>query len=297
VDGVPATVSYLAPGSARNALYVAPADHLATARYEPRVVTVRDARPRAGDFTLDGAGFTLTRHRSAINGLDDAAALDDVYTPEALALARELTGADHVVSLGWMLRSSSPERALALPPAPDVHVDLINGVIAQRYARVHARSALPRPGEYRRAVYTSLWRVLSPPPQDWPLALCDYRSVADDEGVPNFLFRVASLPESPGRELPAELSDAAFDEAGAESAAAVFEFRPAHRWWYFPAMSRDEALLIKLHDTDRSVAWRAPHTSFLDSTVFLDGTAPAGHAAPGGGHRESIELRSVAYLS
>jgi hypothetical protein len=290
VDGVRATVSYLAPGAARNALYVAPADHLATARYERRVVTVRDARPRAADFTLDGAGFTLARHRSAITGLDDRAALDDRYTPEALALVRELTGADHVVSLGWMLRSSSAERTLALPPAPDVHVDLVNDVIARRYARVHALSALPRPGDYRRMVYTSLWRVLSPPQQDWPLALCDYRSVSDDEGVPNYLFRVASLPESPGRQLPAELSDAAFDAAGAESAAAVFEFRPAHRWWYFPAMSRDEALLIKLHDTDRSVAWRAPHTSFQDSAAFRDAAAAGGHP------RESIELRSVAYL-
>jgi hypothetical protein len=55
------------------------------------------------------------------------------------------------------------------------------------------------------------------------------------------------------------------------------------------AMNRDEALLIKLHDSDRSAAWRAPHTS------FRDGAACAGDAAAGG-YRESIELRSVAYL-
>jgi hypothetical protein len=55
-----------------------------------------------------------------------------------------------------------------LPPAPDVHVDLHTSAIAYGYARVHAKSALTG-REYRRAVYTSLWRTFSPPPQDWPL--------------------------------------------------------------------------------------------------------------------------------
>src|SRR5215471_10377713 len=259
MDGVWATLNYLAPGSARNRLYVAPGDYLATARYEPRTVWIASGRACREEFTLDRTGFTLADHRSAIANLSDAARLDEVYTPEALDLVRQLTGADQVVSLGWMLRRSALERYGALPPAPDVHVDLHTSAIARRYSQVHARSPLPPEGAYRRAVYTSLWRAFSPPPQDWPLALCDYRSVSDAEGVPNYLFRVPELPgpaSVPGR-LPDELSDAAFDAAGAESAAAVFEFRPGHRWWYFPAMRADEALLIKLHDTDHSVAWRA----------------------------------------
>jgi hypothetical protein len=49
-------------------------------------------------------------------------------------------------------------------------------------------------------------------------------------------------------------------------------------------MHAGEALLIKLHDTDHSVAWRAPHTSFRDGSA--DGTHP----------RESVELRTVAYF-
>ena len=116
-----------------------------------------------------------------------------------------------------------------------------------------------------------------PPPQDWPLALCDYRSVDDAEGSPNLLFRVSSLPG------PDEAADSA-DDCEAESAASVFGYRPAHRWWYFPGMHAGEAVVIKLHDTDHSVAWRAPHTSFHDA------------AASGAHPRESIELRSVAFF-
>ena len=59
---------------------------------------------------------------------------------------------------------------------------------------------------------------------------------------------------------------------------------PRHRWWFFPDLTADEALLFKLHDSDHSVAWRAPHTAF---------EAPyAAQANP----RESVELRTIAFF-
>jgi len=276
MDSVWGTVNYLAAGSTRNRLYVAPDDQRATARYEAHRVRISDGRAHRDDLALDKAGFTLVDHQTSVPGLDNPAALDRAYTSEALALVRAVTGADHVVSLGWLVRRTTQDRRGALPPAPDVHVDLHTTEIAHRYARVHARSELPAPGTCRRAVWTSLWRAFSPPPQDWPLALCDYRSTDDaEDGTPNLLFRVPALP---GRDA----KDAPDDEA--ESAASLFCYNPAHSWWYFPGMHAGEALLIKLHDTDHSVAWRAPHTSFRDD-------------AAGGAHpRESVELRTVAYF-
>jgi hypothetical protein len=276
MDGTWGTVSYLAPGSVRNRLYIAPGDQRATARYEPHRVFIADGRTHRDDLTLDAAGFTLADHQSRVRALDDPAVLDGGYTGEALSLVRALTGADHVVSLGWLLRRTTADRGGALPPAPDVHVDLHTTEIAHRYARVHARGPLPAPGTYRRAIWTSLWRAFSAPPQDWPLAVCDYRSTDDTEdGTPNLLFRVPALPEPDAPEEP--------DEA-AESAASLFYANPAHRWWYFPGMHAGEALLIKLHDTDHTVAWRAPHTSFHDTS------------AAGARPRESVELRTVAYF-
>ena len=41
----------------------------------------------------------------------------------------------------------------------------------------------------------SFWRTFSPPPQDYPLALCDGNSVGDEEGVPNTMFVVDKIPE------------------------------------------------------------------------------------------------------
>jgi hypothetical protein len=67
-------------------------------------------------------------------------------------------------------------------------------------------------------------------------------------------------------------------------AAAIFHHNPAHRWWYFSNMARDEAILLKFHDSDKSRAWRTPHTAFWD-TSFPDRRA-----------RESVELRSIAFF-
>ena len=61
-------------------------------------------------------------------------------------------------------------------------------------------------------------------------------------------------------------------------------YNPAHEWYYFPKMTRDEALVFKVYDseTDGRARWSA-HTSFPDPTTPPD--APA---------RESIEIRTIA---
>lgn len=270
-----ATLNYVASTSTRNRLYVAPGDHWTTTSYDPRPVAVADARPHRGELGLDTAGFTLVAHVSAVVDFGDDRELDQVYVPETCEVVRQLTGADLVVARGWVRRRAAEDTRGAQPPATDVHVDVHPDRAAARFAEVYAEVAPDGP-PFRRAVFTSFWRCLSPPPQDWPLALCDYRSVEDDEGVPNLMVNVDALPESVPEviEHPERLP-----------AASIFAHRPGHRWWYFPGMHRGEALVFKLHDTDHAVAWRAPHTAFRDPSVQA--------ATP----RESLELRSMAFFT
>ena len=270
--GVEATLNYVAPWSARNRLYVAPGGHMTTTRYAPKTVPIENGRPhRDDDFGLDRSGFTLLDHHSKVADFGDAAELDGVYVEEATDLVRQATGADEVVSLGWVIRRAGKDLRGAQPPAPDVHVDVHPG-------RADGRLTAAAPGgrPFRRAIMTSLWRAFSPPPQDWPLAILDYRSVDDSEGVPNLLLFVDSLPD------PDDVPD--IPDPDASPAGSIFTWRPEHRWWYFPDMHAGEALLFKLHDTDQSVAWRAPHTAFHDAS------------AAGAHPRESVELRTVAFF-
>jgi hypothetical protein len=149
-------------------------------------------------------------------------------------------------------------------------------------AHRRARLLLERAGrgdlKYRRFIASSLWRPFSEPPHDWPLAVCDGSSVTDDEGVPNLMLVVDAIPD------PEAMSDELADTSSLP-AAYVFHFNPNHRWWFFPDMTRDEVILLKLYDSDHSGAWRVPHTAFHHTTQT--GARP----------RESIEFRTIAYFT
>ena len=271
MDAVSATLNYLRPGSKRNRLYVAPGGHLTTTEYAPTEVTVTNGRPHIGDFGMDRSGFTLLRHTSAVSDFDDTAQLDGTYAAEACKLVKQTLGADEIVPIGWVLRRANKALDGAQPPASDVHVDMHPGRADGRMT-----AASPRDEPYTRAVMTSLWRTFSPPPQDWPLALLDYRSVADNEGEPNLLLFVDKLPD------PDNVPDIA--DPDAMPVGSIFAPQPQHRWWFFPDLTAGEALLFKLHDSDHSVAWRVPHTAFE--------TPYAADANP----RESVEFRTIAFF-
>jgi hypothetical protein len=271
IAAVSGTLNYLKPGSKRNRLYVTMGGHMTTTEYAPTTVTIRNGRPYVDDFGLDRSGFTLLHHVSAVDDFGDPAQLDGTYTAEACDLVRRALGADEIVSVGWVIRRASQDLHGAQPPASDVHVDTHPGRADGRMT-----AAAPRGEPYQRAVMTSLWRAFSPPPQDWPLALLDYRSVADSEGEPNLLLFVDELPAPD--DVP-EIADLDSMPAGT-----IFAPQPRHRWWFFPDLTADEALLFKLHDTDHSVPWRVPHTAF---------EAPyAAAAIP----RESVEFRTIAFF-
>jgi hypothetical protein len=61
---------------------------------------------------------------------------------------------------------------------------------------------------------------------------------------------------------------------------------PQHRWFYFPRMKRDEAVVFKVYDslTDGRARF-TPHTAFDDPTT-----------PPGAPPRQSIEARAFAFF-
>jgi hypothetical protein len=283
---VEADISYLAPGSFINRRFVAPGEEVNTGTYQYHRIEVRDARPIKDQFNLDTNGFVLTEHKSAVTDFLDNEQIDNIYSQEVIDVVKELTGADRVVSRGWMMRTSGelPERKVigythqggVQPPAADAHVDFTPDT-AERIARQTYEDNFPGEKPYSRFIASSLWRTFSPPPQDWPLALCDGNSVNLDEGTPNTLVIVDEIPdrETMLTEMPDE------DKA---IRATIFRYNPNHRWWYFSNMTRDEVVLLKFHDSDNTKAIRVPHTAFHDPS-FPD-------AKP----RESIEVRTIAYF-
>jgi hypothetical protein len=285
---VAAQINYLLPGPPVNRRFVSAGIEVNTGRYGPFTVTIRDGRTIDRHFALDTHGFVLANHRSAVEDFYQKEQVDRLYPAEVSEAVKAMTGASFVAIMGWMIRNSGDlsrfkpkdagpyvHQGGVQPPAGEAHIDTHPDFADQHAKALYERCRPDGPG-YRRFIYSSFWRTFSEPPQDCPLAVCDHRSVRDDEGVPNFLHVVDRIPE--GDELLAPRSDAG------RPAAAIFAYNPNHRWWYFSNMTRDEVLLVKFHDSDRSVAWRTPHTSFWD-TSFPDRKV-----------RASIECRSVAYF-
>lgn len=275
--GVEADILYLAPDSTLNRRFVAPGIDVNTGRFEPHRVLIRNGRPVQSQFSLDTHGFTLAAHRSAIADFTAKAAVDAAYPAEVIEIVKNLTGADLVVLLGSVVRTADAVAGgKTQPPATDAHVDF-TPARAARYAERVFRQTLPEGPAFRRFIASSCWRALSDPPQDWPLAVCDWQSVSAAEGTPNVMVVVDKLPDRDAMYGPLEGEDAM-------PAASVFHFNPNHRWWYFPNMTRDEVILLKFYDSDQSRAWRTPHTAFRDPTY------------PNAHNRCSIEFRSFAFF-
>jgi len=273
---VQSTIDYLVPTSRINRRFWAPGKELNTGVYASYPVTIRNAR-LARPFTLDEHGFCLARHHTRIGDWQNQYGAGSAYAAEVAEVAKGLTGADVVIALGGMLRDAAVTGPAVQPPAAEAHVDFTERCAERRAAALYRQAHPAGPG-YRRFIGFSLWRALSAPPQDMPLALCEGRSVRDDEGTHNTKVDVAEIPT--GEALYAPI-------AGEEDmlAATIFHYSPGHRWWYFPDLQPQEVLFIKLYDSDHSKAWRCPHTAFRDTT------------RPDARPRRSMEFRAMAYFS
>jgi len=274
-DFVEATLNYVSPDTRISRRFCFPGDEVNTGRFVPYRVFIHNARTASERIALDTHAFELFRHRSAVEDFHDRAEIDAIYPREVMDTVQGLTGADLILPLGYVLRTAADTSGgQAQPPASDVHVDMSPETAPKAALALFAKEA---PGRtFRRFLVTSFWRPYSEPPQDWPVALCDHRSMAPDEGVPNRRIVRDDRP------TPEEMLAPIPDEEDIP-AALVFRYGPHHRWFYYPDMNRDEVLLIKLHDSDRTRAWFAPHTAFHDA------------GRPGTRTRESIEFRTIAY--
>ncbi len=234
-------------------------------RYEDRAVAIHDGRAVTGGFSLDRQGFVLVPHDTAVADFFDAAQIDSIYVGEVEALVKRVAGASRVVVFDHTLRSDAQatrEAKKLRDPASIVHNDY-----TARSAPQRVRDLFPADEVEdllaRRFAIINVWRSVKGTVQTSPLALCDAQSVA------------------PGDLIASERR--AIDRIGEIQQAT---FNPAHRWYYFPDMERNEALLIKTYESAED--GRARYTIH---TAFENPAAPPG-AAP----RESIETRTFAFF-
>jgi len=231
---------------------------------DPRRVAMHNGRLEADGFTLDRNGFRFVRHDTKVVDFDDADELRRIYYPEMEALVKAETGAKRVVVSDHTLRTANEDDRQARKlreVVQRVHNDYTEWSGQQR-----VRDLLPDEAEEllkRRFAIVQVWRPIRHPVETFPLAICDARSVAPEDLV---------------------VSERRYPNRIGQTYAVTYN--PDHRWYWFPLMRREEALVFKVYDSLQDGRAR-----FTAHTAFDDPTAPAG-ARP----RESIEIRTLAFF-
>ena len=210
-------------------------------------VLANDVRGASPAPSLDAEGFTLVAHTSQVADFRDASQVDGIYLAEAEELVKGATGADRAWALPRpVLRSEShfepPSEVIRDRTAPVAHIDYSAVSIPALIAAAARRRQSDAPAWKRFVLYT-IWRSLRPPPQDRPIALCDLRTVRDEDLVG------ADAIANPG--------------ALAYSAEFLMLLpNPQHRWCYFSDMMPTEALLFQQLDSAAAGPSGCPHVSF-----------------------------------
>ncbi len=232
---------------------------------KPVEVEIRDAR--GIDTDLDREGFILVEHKSVLDDLTDLDAVKRVHAPEIVELIKQVSGCDHVQTtpfgiLRFSEKSGSNEAHDNSHPARFVHVDMAKDDAAAARAQT-----APEGRKIIRSAQYNVWRVLSAPPQDVPLGVCDYTSISADDLID---------------------CDAIFDPLDGSPEWGfgnyLLEYNPAHRWFYYSNMHVGEALVFKTSESDPDRAQLMPHGAF-DNPL----------AGPDSPPRISLEMRGTAY--
>ena len=265
-DTIEADLTYLTKAD-RLVTYVARpggVDEREGGQNETHRVAIHNGRKLADRFEFEREGFRFEPHQTQVADFFDEHEIRRVYYPECEALIKQVSGARRVVVFDHTLRTASDaqrESQKIRDIVSRVHNDYTEWSGPQRVRDIMGDEA---EGLLKgRFAIIQVWRPINHPVESHPLAICDAQTVKPETLVVN------------ERRYP--------DRVGQTYA---ITYDPEQRWYWFPRMRPDEALVFKVYESlrDGRARWTA-HTAFKDST------APP-HARP----RESIEIRTLAFF-
>jgi hypothetical protein len=265
-----AAIQYMAPCKGKPVIHGSRRE-LDNFPLESRSVRITNVRSEPGTTSLEEEGFALLQHKTTVTDFLDPGQVQNIYLGEMSALLQKLTGAEKVVPGNSVIRRSERSARFrqdqTTVPGRFVHCDFTPTPSGSRYwverllPAEEARERLLR----RFAIY-NIWRVLSDPPQDTPLALCDLRSLGPYDRVSIDCHE----ERDPETVHLYELSS--------------YRYSASHRWCYYPDMTRDEILVFRGFDSEPGREEGVPHVAFDDPACPVD--APA---------RENIDARFLVF--
>ena len=241
------------------------ADKEVPPQYELHEMAIRNGRPIRDTFKLDTHGFAFVDHFTQVKDFTDEAERKRVYDPEAASLIKQYSGASEVLVFDHTIRVGDEQTRNATgarPPVKGVHNDYTENSAPRRVRDILGDAEAEKRFRKRYAII-QIWRPIRGAVMIDPLAICDGRTIPQQGFI---------LLQRRYQHRTAEVYHIAYN--------------PAHVWFYFPQMTRNEALVFKVFDSDASKP-----TRFTAHTAFDDPNTP-----PNAPPRESIETRTFAFF-
>lgn len=236
--------------------------------YEARSVVITDARSFSSRPSVHREGFELWDAPSDVTDFSDEEAVKKVYYEEAADLACAVTGGTRAYVFDHLVRKRETGRpALTFGRHGDGSKPSAAGRIHNDYTEKSGRKRLElvlkdqdAAQDVARYSIVNIWRSISGPVLDTPLAVCDARSIS----AADLVVSEIRYPKRTGEIY-------------------LLSHSSGHRWSYYSEMDRHEALVFKQYDSRVSgVARYTPHAAFDLPSIPPD--APL---------RESIEIRCL----
>ncbi|KAI9788356.1 MAG: hypothetical protein M1816_006959 [Peltula sp. TS41687] len=173
--------------------------------------------------------------------------IETVYLPELHRSLCAALGAQGVTIFDWMLRkraASFPQRNIGeeneeqAQPSLSAHIDYTTAELDGRLDRYFGKDRARLNNQRYQVI--NIWKPLEGPCRDFPMALCDPKSV--DRA--NDLYIV--------------------DEVFPTVANEVFQvhYNPKHRWYWVPDQLDSEITIFQAYDSEKGQELAVPHCSF-----------------------------------
>jgi hypothetical protein len=231
-----------------------------------RSVLVEDAWPQADRLSADVEGFEVHPFEGGFDAFENDETVRDAFYPQAVDFVKRHTGARQVVVFDHTLRRKRSQDIRTQTEVQRPVVFLAHCDFTPRSGPQRVRDIMGGEADAllaRRVAFYNVWKPLYDPVEEFPLGLCDARSVPDDD------FLVMHLKY---RDRDGEIY--------------TLRHSSGHRWRYFPGMAPDQALLLKTYDSETDGRAR-----FMGHSAFDDPNSP-----PDRKPRQSIEIRTMAFF-
>jgi len=237
---------------------------------EEQGVVVEDVRGREDQFSFAENGFCIVNLEGGMKAEDfsDDDQVKAHYLPKVGEAVKKALNASRVQIYDYTVRKRDPDYPHSTgghyaykQPAAVAHVDTTPECMEQMMRTMNPAEVADSFGE-RRYQSVNVWKPLRGPLRDWPLALCDPRSVASTDLQARDTVKRDSFIET-----------------------YQLHYNSGHKWYYLSDQMPNEALVFLQADSRSTGMLGVPHAAFLDS-LRHDGKVP----------RESIEVRCLAYF-